>query len=51
VVRPDLGPVSNLSLNLAALCTLSTAPLPGGGSAPALLPGQRGFFVYRVQVK
>ncbi len=50
VVRPDLGPVSNLSLNLAALCTLSTAPLPGGGSAPALLPGQGGFFVYRVQV-
>jgi uncharacterized repeat protein (TIGR01451 family) len=50
VVRPDLGPVSNLSLNLASLCTLSTAPLPGGGTAPALLPGQGGYFVYRVQV-
>ncbi|MGK0617699.1 right-handed parallel beta-helix repeat-containing protein [Meiothermus cerbereus] len=50
VVRPDLGTTSNISLNLASLCTLSTAPLPGGGSAPALLPGQGGFFVYRVQV-
>lgn len=50
VVRPDLGSTSNISLNLAALCTLPTAPQPGGGSAPALLPGQGGFFVYRVQV-
>jgi len=50
VVRPDLGPTNNINLNLASLCTLSTAPLPGGGSAPALLPGQGGFFVYRVQV-
>lgn len=50
VVRPDLGPTSSISLNLASLCTLSTAPLPGGGTAPALLPGQGGFFVYRVQV-
>lgn len=50
VVRPDLGSASSLSLNLATLCTLPTAPQPGGGSAPALLPGQGGYFVYRVQV-
>lgn len=50
VVRPDLGNTNSISLNLAALCTLPTAPQPGGGSAPALLPGQGGYFVYRVQV-
>jgi hypothetical protein len=50
VVRPDLGSTSSISLNLATLCTLPTAPQPGGGSAPALLPGQGGYFVYRVQV-
>lgn len=50
IVRPDLGAISNISLNLAAYCSLSSAPHPGGGSAPALLPGQSGFFVYRVQV-
>ncbi|KIQ55545.1 DUF7933 domain-containing protein [Meiothermus taiwanensis] len=50
VVRPDLGSTSSITLNLATLCTLPTAPQPGGGSAPALLPGQGGYFVYRVQV-
>ena len=51
-VRPDLGSVNHISLNLAALCSLSTAPYPGGsGPVPALLPGQGGHFLYRVQVR
>ncbi|MCX7601430.1 MAG: hypothetical protein N2Z75_05750 [Meiothermus sp.] len=52
LVRPDLGSVSSISLNLASLCSLSTAPNPSGsGSLPALLPAQGGYFLYRVQVK
>lgn len=52
LVRPDLGSVSSISLNLASLCSLSTAPNPSGpGTLPALLPAQGGYFLYRVQVK
>ncbi|WP_347708883.1 DUF11 domain-containing protein [Meiothermus sp. CFH 77666] len=52
LVYPNLGPATNISLNLASLCPLSTAPHPSGsGTAPALLPGQGGYFLYRVQVK
>jgi uncharacterized repeat protein (TIGR01451 family) len=47
----NLGTISIISLNLPTLCSLSTAPAPGGGTAPALLPGQAGSFVYRVLVK
>lgn len=51
-VYPNLGPVTNISLNLASLCPLSTAPYPSGsGTAPALLPAQGGYFLYRVQVR
>ncbi len=52
LVRPDLGSVGSISLNLASFCTLSTAPNPSGsGTAPALLPAQGGYFLYRVQVR
>ncbi len=52
LVRPDLGSVGNITLNLASLCTLSTAPNPSGsGTLPALLPAQGGYFLYRVQVR
>lgn len=52
VVRPDLGSVGNITLNLASLCTLSTAPNPSGsGTLPALLPAQGGYFLYQVQVQ
>ncbi len=51
-VRPDLGSVGNITLNLASLCTLNTAPSPSGsGTLPALLPAQGGYFLYRVQVR
>ncbi|MCX7784343.1 MAG: hypothetical protein N2318_11960, partial [Meiothermus sp.] len=52
LVRPDLGSVGSISLNLASLCSLSTAPNPSGpGSLPALLPAQGGYFLYQVQVR
>jgi len=52
LVRPDLGSVGNITLNLASLCSLSTAPNPNGsGTLPALLPAQGGYFLYRVQVR
>nr|WP_027881833.1 SdrD B-like domain-containing protein [Meiothermus rufus] len=51
-VYPDLGLTSTISLNLAAYCALNTAPHPDGtGPAPALLPGEEGYFFYRVQVR
>ncbi|GIW33201.1 hypothetical protein [Meiothermus sp.] len=52
LVRPDLGSVGGINLNLASLCSLSTAPNPSGsGTLPALLPGEGGYFVYRVQIQ
>ncbi|GIW37430.1 MAG: hypothetical protein KatS3mg073_1575 [Meiothermus sp.] len=52
LARPDLGSVGSISLNLASLCSLSTAPNPSGsGTLPALLPGQGGYLVYRVQIQ
>jgi hypothetical protein len=47
-----LGSTGYLTLDLAALCVLNLAPNPaGGGNIEALLAGQNGFFVYRVQVR
>ena len=52
VVQPNLGAVGLLTLDLAALCNLNSAPNPsGGGNIEALLAGEQGFFVYRVRVR
>jgi uncharacterized repeat protein (TIGR01451 family) len=52
LVRPHLGATSLISLDLAALCVLNTAPNPaGGGNIEAVLAGETGLFIYRVQVR
>jgi uncharacterized repeat protein (TIGR01451 family) len=51
-VNIETGTLSGVSLNLATHCPLSTSPHPNGlGSAEALLPGQSGYFLYRVRVR
>jgi hypothetical protein len=52
VVNIETGTLGDVSLNLATHCALSTSPHPNGsGSAEALLPGQSGYFLYRVRVR